>query len=193
MGDTAVPGGPPGFAPGRGALWQQSRGGDWSAATAAAGPAIREGLELAYQVHYPSLVRLAALLTGDAGLGEQVAEDAFVAVFSSPVLSGRAKAHLAALLRLVVAGSRQAVRRSPVGAAGPGQAAAGERTEFARLPVVLALCALPHAQREAVVLTYYLDLDEAQAAAAAAVSRAALRRNLGQAVDALSGVLDAAG
>ena len=51
-----------------------------------------------------------------------------------------------------------------------------DATDFAGLPVVTALRELPARAREALVLTYYLDLPEQQAAALAGVSLAALRR-----------------
>ncbi len=53
----------------------------------------------------------------------------------------------------------------------------------------MALQALPAAQREAVVLTLYLDLGEQDAAAAMRVSPAALRRHLAQARAALQAAL----
>jgi DNA-directed RNA polymerase specialized sigma24 family protein len=55
--------------------------------------------------------------------------------------------------------------------------------------VVLALRALSAGQREAVVLKFYLDLTDEQAAAAMRLSRAALRRHLAAARAALRGVL----
>jgi DNA-directed RNA polymerase specialized sigma24 family protein len=53
----------------------------------------------------------------------------------------------------------------------------------------VALAALPPAQREAVVLTLYLNLTEEQAAAVMRVSQAALRRHLAAAKSALRPVL----
>ena len=60
---------------------------------------------------------------------------------------------------------------------------------FERSVVVRALAALPPAQREAVVLTHYLDLTDGQAAAAMRVSQAAVRRHLAAAKTALHAVL----
>jgi RNA polymerase sigma-70 factor (ECF subfamily) len=57
--------------------------------------------------------------------------------------------------------------------------------------VVLALCSLPAGQREAVVLTFYLDLSHEQAAAAMRVSRTALSRYLTAAGTALRAALPA--
>jgi DNA-directed RNA polymerase specialized sigma24 family protein len=69
-----------------------------------------------------------------------------------------------------------------------GQPAA---SDFGRLPVVLALLGLPRSAREAVVLTHYLDLTAAQAAAIAGVSEALLTANLATAMLALDDHLTA--
>ena len=58
--------------------------------------------------------------------------------------------------------------------------------------MVLALRSLSAAQREAVVLTVYLDLTHEQAAAAMRVSQAALRRHLAAASTALHAALPGA-
>jgi DNA-directed RNA polymerase specialized sigma24 family protein len=55
--------------------------------------------------------------------------------------------------------------------------------------VVQGLTALPRPQREAVVLMLYLELTEQQAAAAAGVGRAVLRRNLASGLRAIGGIL----
>ena len=60
---------------------------------------------------------------------------------------------------------------------------------FENSAVVLALRALSAGQREAVVLKFYLDLTDEQAAAAMRLSRTALRRHLAAAGAALRGVL----
>jgi RNA polymerase sigma factor (sigma-70 family) len=58
-----------------------------------------------------------------------------------------------------------------------------------RTPVIAALHALPSRQREALVLRFYLDLTEEQAASAMGVSRDAVTRHTARAMAALSGVL----
>jgi DNA-directed RNA polymerase specialized sigma24 family protein len=167
-----------------------------------------QALARLYAEHYGSLVRLAALLTGDAGRADGVAENAFAALCSAGLLEAGDDA-VSYLRRQVVIRSRQAARvcrtrgceqpRAAEAGAGPADgpeppASRPAACEFGRLPVVLALLALRPAEREAVVLTSYLDLPEGQAAAAAGVSDRALRRNLTAALDVLcSGILDQAG
>ncbi len=149
------------------------------------------------QTHYRMLVRLAALLTGDAALAEAVAADSCEAAgrLTRPVPDGADA--LRCLQRQVVLRSRrtrhppsrpgrhQLTARSPAEPARPGSATTGRAGGFASLPVVAALADLPARAREALVLTYYLDLPELQAAAVAGVSPTALRRHLATALRAL--------
>src|SRR5215469_12135752 len=130
--------------------------------------------------YYPSLLQLAALLMGDAGLAEAVVADALVATPPAAASWG-ADDCLRYMQRLVLircrrAGRyrRQSVRRGELAA-----------SDFARLPVVMALVSLPRSAREAVVLTHYLDLPAAQAAAMAGVSEALLAANLATAMLAI--------
>jgi DNA-directed RNA polymerase specialized sigma24 family protein len=131
-----------------------------------------------YTDHYGTLVRLAALLTGDAACADDVAVDSFAALCSAGLVDSGDRA-LSYLRRQVVMRSRQASRRLRTRSCGPAPCAFGE------LPVVLGLLTLRPAEREAVVLTSYLDLPESQAAAAAGVSQAALRRDLASATEVL--------
>jgi len=145
------------------------------------------------QTHYRMLVRLAALLTGDAALAEAVAADSCCAARGPTRPWPDGAAALSRLQREVVLRSRRARRPQVVpgrhrpASAPPPDAAAPppDAADFASLPVVRALRDLPGRAREALVLTYYLDLPEQQAAAIAGVSLAALRRSLAVAFRAL--------
>jgi DNA-directed RNA polymerase specialized sigma24 family protein len=159
-----------------------------------AGPAMAD----LYQAHYRSLLRLAALLVGNATTAEAVVVDSFVAFHRMRKGPQTCADALPQLQRLVIARSRSAARHhppaggdwSPVVARLPGSPDRRARTPpFERSAVVLALAALPPAQREAVVLTRYLDLTDEQAAAVMRVSQAALRRHLAAAKSALRPVL----
>jgi DNA-directed RNA polymerase specialized sigma24 family protein len=130
-----------------------------------------------YESYHRSLLRLAALLTGDAGLAELVVADVLAA---APLAAAGWGADDCSryLQRLVLIRCRRGgrYRRQPVLS---GEHAA---SDFARLPVVMALLGLPRSAREAVVLTHYLDLPAAQAAAIAGVSEALLTTNLAAAM-----------
>ncbi|HXW46653.1 MAG TPA: hypothetical protein VEL03_17820 [Streptosporangiaceae bacterium] len=166
-------------------------------------PTACQALARLYINHYRSLVRLAALLTGDPGSADDLAVDSFVALCSAGLAEAGDRA-VSYLRRQVVMRSRQAAGGSrtaaceqpSAGEAAPGHAdcpgdpgcqlAAGR---FAALPVVVGLLTLRPAEREAIVLTRYLDLPERQAAAAAGVSQAALRRDLASAIKLLGAQL----
>ena len=149
-----------------------------------------------YHAHHRSLLRLATLLTGDASTAETVVVDSFVALHGLRK-NQRAGDAVPYLRRRVVARSRSAARhhRRPGGersqATGRSGAGGGQPMSSESLAVLAALRALPLGQREAIVLTFHLDLTEEQAAAAMQVSPGALRRNLAAAKVTLRAALSA--
>jgi DNA-directed RNA polymerase specialized sigma24 family protein len=134
-----------------------------------------------YERYYRSLLQLAALLTGDAGLAELVVGDVLAA---TPLAAAGWSADdcLRYLQRLVLIRCRRGAGRYRRRSVGRGEHFA---SDFARLPVVTALLGLPRSAREAVVLTHYLDLPAGQAAAIAGVSETLLTANLATAMLAL--------
>jgi DNA-directed RNA polymerase specialized sigma24 family protein len=134
-----------------------------------------------YEQYYRSLLQLAALLTGDAGLAEFVVADVLTAAPLAAV-GWRADDCLRYLQRHVLIRCRRSAGRYRRQSAGSGEHPA---SDFARLPVVMALLGLTRSAREAVVLTHYLDLPAAQAAAIAGVSETLLTENLATAMLAL--------
>jgi DNA-directed RNA polymerase specialized sigma24 family protein len=85
-------------------------------------------LESLYQAHYTSLVRLAALLTGDAILAESVAADSMAALLSGSFGSRPPEPHLFWLHRQVVVRSRRAARVRPTGTGAGGSGTSGSGT-----------------------------------------------------------------
>ena len=127
-----------------------------------------------YQLHYPALVRLAALLVPDLATAEDTVQDAFAAVHGRWHMLPDADAALAFLRWSVVHRSRSAPPFGPTAGTGePGSA------------VVSALRALPARQREVVVLRYFADLPEAEVASATGMSMAAVRNHAAQAMSSL--------
>jgi DNA-directed RNA polymerase specialized sigma24 family protein len=125
-----------------------------------------------YDRHYGSLFRAAALLTGDSGTADVVVVESFVALSRLRAFKRAPEQGLPCLHRLLVARARRAARH--------------HRSADGRQPLIRALHALPTGQREALVLTLYLDLTTEQAAAAMRVSHAAFGRYLAAARTALS-------
>jgi DNA-directed RNA polymerase specialized sigma24 family protein len=151
-----------------------------------------------YDQHYAALVRLASLLTGDAGTAEEIVQDSFVALHLSRRRLRDGDRALSCLHRSVLHRSRsvawrgtaaepQAPGRATEGPAGLGRPAAAP----GRPAVISALRALPARQREAVVMRYYAGLSEAHVAEVMGISRRAAMRHTERAMAALRTVLDA--
>ena len=142
-----------------------------------------------------ALVRLATLVVGDVGMAEQMTQDAFVrlqlrwgrvhdpdrapAYLRSAVLNGARSQ-----LRHRRVGDRHDARRT-VAPATVTPEAATRRARRARAGRRRA-AALPRRQREAVALSYYLDLSEADIAAAMGVSGGSVKTHLHRGLAALA-------
>jgi DNA-directed RNA polymerase specialized sigma24 family protein len=132
-----------------------------------------------YELHYPALVRLAALLVPDLATAEDIVQDAFAAVHGRWHVLPGADAALAYLRRSVVRQSRSVPPPGPAeGADEPGS------------EVMSALRALSARQREVVVLRYFADLSEAEIASATGMGLAAVRKHAAQAMSSLQAGLD---
>lgn len=144
--------------------------------------------------NWPGLVRLATLLLRDGSLAEDVVQDAVVACLRRrPDDPGAA---LAYLRRAVVNTAHSALRRRMVAlrhrpAAAPDAPAADEGALAAveRDAVVRALKQLSARQREAVVLRFYADASEKQAAAAMGVSVGSVKAYTSRGLAALHDLL----
>jgi DNA-directed RNA polymerase specialized sigma24 family protein len=134
-----------------------------------------------YEEHYASLVRLAALLVHDTAAAEVIVQDSFVAVAAAWRRRGRLDSALDFLRQSVLERSRSGRYRS----------AAANRSANGSAPLLAALGALPARQREVLVMRYYANLSEEQAADAIGISRAAVRRHATRAGAALRTLLDA--
>jgi len=127
-----------------------------------------------YQLHYPALVRLAALLVPDLATAEDIVQDAFAAVHGRWHALPDGDAALAYLRWSVVHRSRSVPPLEPT-----------EGTGELGSAVVSALRALSARQREVVVLRYFADLPEAEIASATGMSLAAVRNHAAQAMSSL--------
>lgn len=151
-----------------------------------------------HREHYRSLVRLAGIVLGDVGLAEQVVQDAFVKL---QLRSGglRDLDNAPAYLRAAVLnGARSLLRRHKVRDRFAGrrtverevvtpEAAAVGGDDHDRM--IAALRRLSARQREALTLRYYLDLPEAEIAAAMGVSPGAVKSHLHRGLANLAALL----
>lgn len=166
-------------------------------AGAIAAPA--DPLAALHRDNYAALVRLATVVLGDAGLAEQVVQDAFVALatrwrglrgLDNPgaylhrsVLNG-----CRTLLRRHKVEERHGARRTVEPATTGPEPAALAGAEQAR--VMAALRRLPERQREALVLRFYLDLPEAQTAAAMGVAAGSVKTHVHRGLAGLAALLE---
>jgi DNA-directed RNA polymerase specialized sigma24 family protein len=130
-----------------------------------------------YGMQYVSLVRLATLLVGDLRAAEDVVQESFAGMHGA---WSRLRDHdeaLTFLRRAVVIRSRSMLRHPAVTEPDPDSSA-----------VISAIRALPHRQREALVLRLYLDLPDGQIASAMRISRAAAAGHAARGMAALQGV-----
>ena len=134
-----------------------------------------ELVEQLFATRYGEAVRLAWGLTGDAMLAQELAQEAFVRVY---VHRKRLRDPAAApaylrrtVVNLVFSHSRRAARVRLSGQQMEVERGSGgiEKTED-RVDVSAALAALPDRRRACVVLRYYVDLTEADTAAALGIS-----------------------
>ena len=129
-----------------------------------------------YRDHALGLTRLALVLVRDTQAAEDIVQDAFYGLHRRWSHVRDADKALAYVRSAVVNGCRSEFRRRkgghrllldiPVSSAESAVLASEERRA-----VLTALARLPARQREALVLRYYLELSEAETAAAMAVSR----------------------
>jgi RNA polymerase sigma-70 factor (sigma-E family) len=141
--------------------WTATRTGDHAAAA----------VEVLYQAHAGSLIRLAYLMLGDRAAAEDAVQDAFCGLYRHwDRLADPARA-LGYVRTAVLNGSRSALRRRAAGRklAVPHQppepsAEAAVLSREERAEVMAAVRALPDRQREALVLRFYLDLPEREIA-----------------------------
>ncbi len=156
----------------------------------------RQQVTALYQAHALGLVRLAVLMVGDQPTAEDVVQEAFLGLYRRwPALKDPERA-LAYARSSVLNGCRMALRarsrRDKVALAAPDDIESAEATALlgeASREVIAALRRLPARQREAVVLRYYLDMTEDQAAQAMRVSRGTVKSATSRGLAALARLL----
>jgi RNA polymerase sigma-70 factor (sigma-E family) len=151
-------------------------------------------LEELYRAHAPDALRLAYLLTGDRGLAEDLAQDAFVKVFGRFHDLRNRDAFWWYLRRTIVNLSHSHFRRRRIERAWlerqyPDESHTdpdiGERERLRT-----ALLSLRPEQRAAIVLRYFEDLSEADTAQALGVAVGTVKSMVSRGMDRLRKELD---
>jgi RNA polymerase sigma-70 factor (sigma-E family) len=123
---------------------------------------------------WPAMVRLAYALSGDAGHAEDIAQAAFARAYASWGRVSRAGDPDAYVRRIVINENRKRFRKhrvpedlhGDVAGTPAGQVTDGQQGSEERQALLDALRRLGPRQRAVVVLRYWLDLSEAETAAA---------------------------
>ncbi len=147
-----------------------------------------------YQAHALSLARLALLMLGDRDAAQDVVQDAFLGLYRRWDKLASVDAAPAYLRASVLNGCRTLLKRR----SRPAPSAAEESLESAEAALLqteqqrvmlAAIRRLPARQREALVLRYYLDMTEDQAARAMGVSRGTVKSATSRAIAAVGRML----
>ena len=158
----------------------------------------RNGVTALYEAHALGLIRLAVVMLGDRPAAEDVVQEAFYGLYRRwHALSDTTNA-LAYVRSSVINGCRSALRRRvrQLTLAGAEQPEESDSAESAVLlseehrQVLLAIRRLPSRQREALVLRYYLDLNEGEIASSMRVSRGTVKSTTSRALAALGRLLE---
>jgi RNA polymerase sigma-70 factor (sigma-E family) len=149
-----------------------------------------------YQVHAVGLIRLGVIMLGDRPAAEDVVQDAFAGLYRRWDRLTDSRRALQYVRSCVLNGCRSELRRRARGdrrtPAEPSTASA----EYTALvgeehrQVLAALRGLPSRQREALVLRFYLDLQEAEIAAAMGISRGTVKSTTSRGLATLARLLE---
>jgi RNA polymerase sigma-70 factor (sigma-E family) len=167
--------------------------------TAAGGSAAATAVTALYQQHAVGLTRLAIIMLGDRAAAEDVVQDAFFGLYRNwrrlgdpaNALSYARSAVLNRCRNTLRDQARRGHREQPgmPGAAAQSAESAVLLTEDSRR-MLAAIRKLPDRQREAIVLRFYLDMSEEEAASAMGVSRGTVKSTTSRAVAALGRMLE---
>ena len=155
----------------------------------------RQAIAGLYELHAVGMIRLGVVMLGDRAAAEDVVQEAFCALFRHWArLSDPAKA-LPYLRSSVLNGCRSALRRrrtrhdrSSGGAPGWDTAESAEASALLgeeHREVLVALRGLPARQREALVLRFYLELDEPEIATVMGITQGTVKSTTSRALAAL--------
>jgi RNA polymerase sigma-70 factor (sigma-E family) len=161
--------------------------------TLPSGQEASQRISLLFQAHALALKKLAFLMTGDQPTAEDIVQDAFLGLYRRwRSLQDTENALRTSVLNGCRSVHRVRFRRQGVTLDAPADTASAEDIAMigeANREVLVAIRRLPARQREAVVLRYYLDMTEDQAAQAMGVSRGTVKSATSRGLAALARML----
>jgi RNA polymerase sigma-70 factor (sigma-E family) len=156
----------------------------------------RQRVSALFQTHALALKKLAFLMTGDQPTAEDIVQDAFLGLYRRWRSLDDADKALGYLRISVLNGCRSVhrvrFRRQGITLDAPEDTASAEDLALlgeANRQVLVAIRRLPARQREAVVLRYYLDMTEDQAAQSMGVSLGTVKSATSRGLAALARML----
>jgi RNA polymerase sigma-70 factor (sigma-E family) len=152
-------------------------------------PDADEAIDELYREHHLGIVRLAFILTGDAGVAEEVVQEGFVRVWRSWDKIRDTEAARAYLRTTVVNLSRSFLRRKSLEIRHRVRRSddAVQIDPDARIDLLRAVARLPMRQRTCVALRFYEDLSETETARALGISVGAVKSQTFKALKRLEG------
>jgi RNA polymerase sigma-70 factor (sigma-E family) len=156
------------------------------------------GVGALYRGQAVGLIRLAYLMLGDRAAAEDVVQDAFFGLYRHWDRLTDPSGALPYVRSSVLNGCRTALRRRARGhpvtmyQAPSGSAEAAVLSREERQEVMRAVRQLPHRQREALVLRFYLDLPEREIARIMGIRPGTVRSATHRALKALGHLLESA-
>ncbi len=176
---------------------ESQRYGPAAARPAVTAPAPAEAVTALYRAHALGLIRLAVVMLGDRPAAEDAVQEAFCGLYRRwHSLSDPGKA-LSYVRSSVINSCRTVLRRGrgrPARSLRPGTRPVNPPRPLALISeehrqVLAAIRRLPARQREALVLRFYLDLDEEEIAASMRISRGTVKSTTSRALAALGRIL----
>jgi RNA polymerase sigma-70 factor (sigma-E family) len=159
-------------------------------------PSRDEAAALLWHRHHASLTRLAASMSGDVALAEEIVQDAFATLLRRWRVMRDPHDAYAYLQRVVINSTRAAWRRNKRMADTTALLArnlwegGGAADADIHLDLIAALGRLPHRKRACVVLRYYADLSEPETAAILNISVGTVKSQTAKGLRQLAVVLD---
>jgi RNA polymerase sigma-70 factor (ECF subfamily) len=153
-------------------------------------------LDALFRAHATPLLKLAVVLTGDRGLAEELVQEAFVRLrrSPSPPVPGAERTYLRRTVINLSHGHHRRLRIVRSRRTEPASHGAAAEVDAVRRDgqrqVAAAVRALPHRQRDCIVLRFYAELSDSEIAEELGISPGSVKTHLHRARAALADTLE---